>query len=289
MALGLGITMQPADCRGAVFGDKWIASAYHYYNINMSTEPAGGMDNVTFVRRMFSDATGGASQLFTYEYMLHAPLIQRYVHLYTGKPSDTHIAVMCPTTDYRLGADFTPIINASEVLRDYTDFDVLDELLITEGALTSKYKTAVILMGEFVEQTVLDKLEQWVKNGGHLVVCAPTAMHNVEGVSWPLLNMQKLGSGRITVIPAEADYHQWIAKLIPAVDEELLNDGVKDGVWIAVRGKQTLLFNTTNQPVNPTSAVEGVKWHILCLGVGLEKLIFYTTFLQFLGVLVGAD
>ncbi len=249
MAQGMGITMQPADCRGAVFGDKWTASAYNHYKINMSTEPAGGMDNITFVRRMFSDATGGASQLFTYEYMQHAPLIQRYVHLYTGKPGDTHIAVLCPTTDYRLGADFTPIINASEVLRDYTDFDVLDELLIIDGALTSKYKTAVILMGEYVEQTVLDKLEHWVKSGGQLVICAPTSMHNVEGVTWSLLNMQKLGSGRITVIPAEADYHQWIAKLIPAVDEELLNDGVKDGVWVAVRCKQTLLFNTTNQPV----------------------------------------
>ena len=46
---------------GAVFGDKWMGTAYQYYGVKECTEPAGGLDGKSFVRRMFSDASCGAA------------------------------------------------------------------------------------------------------------------------------------------------------------------------------------------------------------------------------------
>src|ERR1035438_8900593 len=138
MARPYHVVLQPADCQGAVFGDKWVGTAYQFYGVKECTEPAGGLDAPSFARRMFSDASCGAAQFFTYEFESHAADIQRYVHLFTGKPGDTEIAVYCPTTLYRLGGNLQSPIGAGYPLRDLCEFDVLDELLIADGALPPK-------------------------------------------------------------------------------------------------------------------------------------------------------
>ena len=87
-----------------------MGTAYQYYGVKECTEPAGGLDDKAFAQRQFSDASCGARQLFTYEFEAHAPAIQKWVHLYTGKPGETEIAVLCPTTLYRLGGNLDPTI-----------------------------------------------------------------------------------------------------------------------------------------------------------------------------------
>ncbi len=110
MAEKYGIVLQPADCQGAYFGDKWVGTAYQFYGVTLSTEPASSLNTADFTRRLFSDASVGAKQIFTYEFDQHIPEIHKYVHLVTGKPGDTQIAVLCPTTLYRLGGDLKPTI-----------------------------------------------------------------------------------------------------------------------------------------------------------------------------------
>jgi len=255
MAAKYGIVLQPADCQGAVFGDKWVGTAYHFYGVKLSTEPAGGLDRNGFVRRMFSDASCGASQLFTYAFDQHAPDIRKYAHLMTGRPGDTSVAVLCPTTLYRLGGDLGPTIRAADSLRDFTDFDVLDELLILDGALTKRYRALVIppgiippgiipggTDGDYVEQAVLDRIEAWVREGGTLIVAADIPIRNVEGAAWPLANTTKLGLGNVITAGEKTD--RLHAALAP-----FATDGVIDGVWTTKRGTETLLYNTTDHPV----------------------------------------
>jgi hypothetical protein len=62
-------------------------------------------------------------------------------------PGETDIAVYCPTTLYRLGSDLKPTIDSARQLRDLCDYDVLDELLIDDGALNEKYKMLVMFSG----------------------------------------------------------------------------------------------------------------------------------------------
>lgn len=110
MAKGSGVVLQPADAQGAIFGDKWIGTAYQFYGVKQCTEQAGDLIDRAFMQRMFSDASCGVAQLFTYDYARYAPNIQKYIHLYTGKPGETEIAVYCPTTLYRLGVNLYPTI-----------------------------------------------------------------------------------------------------------------------------------------------------------------------------------
>ncbi|MEO6182361.1 MAG: family 14 glycosylhydrolase, partial [Verrucomicrobiota bacterium] len=46
-----GIVLQPADCQGAIFADKWMGTAYQFYGVKESTEPAGNLGEIGFVQR----------------------------------------------------------------------------------------------------------------------------------------------------------------------------------------------------------------------------------------------
>src|SRR5438445_2344627 len=145
------IVLQTSDCQGEDFGEKLMGTAYQFYGVKECSEPAGDLDDKGFVRRVFSDASCGASQLFSYQFERHSTNIQKYVRLFTGKSGDTEIAVYCPTTFYRLGGDLQPTIDAAYPLRDLCEFDVLDELLITDGALTTnRYKALILFQADIV-------------------------------------------------------------------------------------------------------------------------------------------
>ena len=266
MAGKYGIVMQPADCMGACFGDKWVGTAYHFYGVRLSTEPAGGMDHKTFVRRMFSDASCGASQIFTYEFNGHAADIQQYAHLYTGKSVDTDVALLCPTTLYRLWGDLWPTIGAADRLRDLTDFDVLDELLVLDGALGKRYRTLIMMQADFVEQAVLDKIEAWVHAGGRLVVFGKAGIANVEGDTWSATEIgdatgdvrsQKLGRGvvvRMDSFPANDGALEPLRRALP----DLIGaDSKFDGVWVTRRGSQVLILNKSDSPVTRRVTIAG--------------------------------
>ncbi|HEY7120303.1 MAG TPA: family 14 glycosylhydrolase [Tepidisphaeraceae bacterium] len=244
-----GIVLQPADCAGAVFADKWLATAYRFYGVKLGTEPAGGLDDKTFVRRVFSDASCGASQIFTYEFERHAADIRKYAHLYTGEAGQAQVAVFCPTTWYRLGGDVTPTIRACDRLRDVCEFDVLDELLITDGALTpSRYKALVIFQGEVVDQPVLDRLDRFRTDGGRIVVVGDGAVRNVEGRDWA-------GAGAVVRTAAAAGKTAWVDEVARQVEGLKGVDGRRNGVWTTRRGRQLLLFNSTDKAVH--TSVDG--------------------------------
>ena len=256
MAAKYGIVLQPADCIGAYFGDKWLGTAYRFYGVPLSTEPAGSLDRNTFVRRMFSDASAGAEQLFTYEYDQHVPQIKEYIHLFTGEFAETELSVLCPTTFYRLGADLGPTIRASYPLRELTDFDVLDELIVLDGALDKRYRTLLIAQGDYIDQPVLDKIEAWVRAGGALVVCGIKPIRNVEGKDWSLLpedfasgKKVKAGKGavvRFAEIPTDNAGFEWLYSAF-TLDHPM--DGKFDGLCTSVRGKETLLYNGNDKPI----------------------------------------
>ena len=240
MAQPYGIVLQPADCQGAVFGDKWVGTAYQFYGIKQCTEPAGGLDEKSFVRRMFSDASSGASQLFTYEFEQHAATVQKYIQLFTGKSGDTDIAVYCPTTLYRLGASLQWTIEGSVALRDLCEFDVLDELLIADGALTTnRYKTLLVFQADIVEQDILDRLTSYLRGGGRIVILGNTQPSNVEGHTWTALPK----ATRI-ITGSERDWRRDLAvhlKQLKGYDGEL------DGVWTCRRAEEAFFYNSSKK------------------------------------------
>jgi len=246
MAQPYRIVLQPADCRGAVFGDKWMGTAYQFYGVKECTEPAGDLDQTGFVRRMFSDAASGASQLFSYQFATHAPDIRKYIHLFTGKPGETEIAVYCATTLYRLGGNLEPTIQAAYPLRDLCDFDVLDELLIADGALTTnRYTALVIFQADIVDQPILDKIDAYRRAGGKVIAAGHDPVMNVEGTPWP-------GAEQLKRVAPLAKDRAWLRELSAQLAGRKGVDGQLDGLWVCRRGSQVFAFNSGAKSVETT-------------------------------------
>jgi hypothetical protein len=254
MAAPFKIVIQPADCQGAIFADKWMGTAYQFYGVKECTEPAGGLDAKSFVRRMFSDAAAGAAQLFTYEFESHALDIQKYVHLYTGKSGETEIALFCPTTLYRLGGNLQPTIRAAPLLRDLCDFDVLDELLIADGALTPRrYKALIIFQGDIVDEPILRKMRLFLRGGGKIIQAGNAPIKDVEGKIWP-------ESTLVTRIsPLGSKDPGWRKELALLISTDKGVDGRLDGLWTCRRGTQVFVFNSTAKPVETNIEGEAVR------------------------------
>ncbi|MEP6662398.1 MAG: family 14 glycosylhydrolase [Verrucomicrobiota bacterium] len=253
MAKGLGVVLQPADAQGAIFADKWIGTAYQFYGIKEGTEQAASLIDRAFMQRMFSDAACGVSQLFTYDYPHYAPVVQNYIHLYTGKPGETEIALYCPTTLYRLGVNLHPTIVASYPLRDICDYDVLDELLISDGALTTKrYQALVLFQAEIIDQPILKKIEAFQRAGGKVILTGETEIKNVEGESWR-------SAAKITrIAPLEKD-KIWPKEMTARLAGYKGFEGKLDGLWTSKRGSEIFVFNSTDQPVETKMEGKAVK------------------------------
>ena len=235
-----GVVLQPADWQGKYFGDKWVATAYQFYHVPLGTEPAGGLDHNGFVTRLFSDASCGTKQLFTYEFDQHADDIRKYAHLVTGVPGETEVAVLCPTTFYRLGGDLKPTIEWSRKLRDLSDFDVLDELLILDGALRNeRYKILVCFQADYIDKPVLDRIDSFIAGGGIVLVAGQTVPQNVEGKPWP----------QPKVIYGRAKPLDQFRKLADANNFRGY-DTAADGVWTTRRNDQLIMLNTAAKPVS---------------------------------------
>jgi len=237
------VVLQPADCQGAVFADKWVGTAYQYYGVKEGTEPAGDLGTNDFVRRVFSDASCGAAQFFTYQFEMHASAMQKYVQLYTGKPGETEVAVYCPTTLYRLGDPLRTTITAAPGLRDLCEFDVLDELLITDGALTTRrYKALLMFQGEIIDRPILDKIDKFQRAGGKVVTIGKLAVQDVEGRPWnPPVPVTQLS-------PRGKD-SPWRNELAVQIAGLKGVDGQLDGLWTCRRGKQVFIYNSTDKSV----------------------------------------
>jgi hypothetical protein len=237
------VVLQPADCQGAVFADKWVGSAYQFYGVKEGAEPAGDLRENDFVRRMFSDASCGVAQFFTYQFDMHASNMQKYVRLYTGKPGETEVAVYCPTTLYRLGDELRTTISAGAGLRDLCEFDVLDELLISDGALSaSHYKVLVMFQGDIIDRPILDKIDKFQRAGGRVVTIGKLDVHDVEGRPWisrmPVKQLSPRGTNST-----------WRNELAVEVAGLKGVDGQLDGLWTCRRGKQVFVYNSTSNSV----------------------------------------
>jgi hypothetical protein len=128
------------------------------------------------------DACNGATEMFSYEWDKHKLDGLKWIHLYDGVPSITDVAVYCPTTWYRMNGDLWPMIRAADSLRDITDFEVADEVLIRDDYLSkAKIRVLIWLRGPVVERPVLEKIIQWVESGGILVSAEVTTPTDVEG------------------------------------------------------------------------------------------------------------
>ena len=222
------IIITVADRGGNYFWDKFYTSASQFYGCRFMSCPAGpGLSDAALVARIFSDASGGIDGYEDYPENIWpgANVWKEYSKCLTGKKAVVETAVFLPTSEsylqeYPLATrelGLAPTIDGAVMMRDISDYDVVDERLVQDGAL-EKYRFLVIFQGNTVEKNTMEKIAKWVKGGGVLIARNFGPMATVEGDS-------SIYNGLFKAAPASMET---IFNFSPPVSSEI-NVGSKDG------------------------------------------------------------
>ncbi|MBI4101550.1 MAG: beta-galactosidase [Candidatus Nealsonbacteria bacterium] len=96
--------------------------------------------------------------------------MKKYLPLFDGEIPEISSAVFFPNTSLAFDSSLViSLYNRCAQLRDKLDFDLVDETLIKEGAL-SRYKHLLVLEGEIPSGEVKSKVEEWQRQGGVLAL-----------------------------------------------------------------------------------------------------------------------
>lgn len=271
-----GIAMQSADSHGAYWADKWTSTAYAFYGVPYRTEAAGGLDENAFIARTFTDISCGASRLFTYQIEKHLPAAMNYLHLFTGERGKTDVALLAPTTIYYLNGDVMPSIEAGMALRDRFDYDVLDELLVNDGALPP-YRVLIAIGCNVIEENTIEKIKAWVEQGGVLLWTDAADVRTIsdESIDWlATATPEGAALGQGFVYTCEASSKTLSLAADPLVFEKTTArhprplprlDATSDSVWLTEREHELLLFNNGSDPVR-----KSVNWNHITHEVTIE-------------------
>ena len=267
------------------FYTKRVATAARYYGLSgFSSEPQDGEAPVEAIAfAAFKDLTTAVTLHFDYapNMVRGRDSIEAERRLWRGEYPEIDTALFFSTTAHRLddrrreqGFSGYPdnLVPLTEGLRDVVDYDVVDERLVADGAL-SNYRVLVWPIGFVAEAATLSQLRAWVEGGGVLVVGNLANVATVEGdrgafADLPTGTVISVGSG--TIIDTNGDIDQLAAlvatrgyvqlgaisssSLLPPVDR------LADGVLVSEFDDGIMLFNTTNTTVTKELSIPLGEW-----------------------------
>ncbi len=263
---------------------KRVSTACHHYGTRYYTEPPGDVPPAAQVDRLFHDAANGAQVFFDYPPNMDRAREQMRMyglHL-TGARPVVDVALYNPTVWHRLweGRGNFPELTylLGELGRDQFDYDVLDEYLVRDGALT-RYRVLVWVEGDVTERFALQAVERWVRAGGVLVVRDGLRVEDVEKRTdiWDRLRPGPLGRGLVIAAGATgatpvdqamslADTVTRTAYHLSDIDRTRRNapliDGVRDGVRAVLLPDRILYLNSGDVAVTKRVSLRPVDWPV---------------------------
>ncbi len=260
---------------------KNISTPAHFYKIPYITEPPGDMNRNEEINRIWSDASNGIDTYFDYpQNLLGAKdVFHKYGDYLDGSKPVCDSAVFFPTSDHRLRTEHWPArtIHGVNVLREFIDYDLVDERLIREKALR-KYKILIAYDGNIMEKSTIKALTEWIKSGGVMFIRDFGNIETVEGDKeiyksfYPSLELsernmphltRRIGKGYVTLIPSKPD--DWrdfaaevsglahnLSRNYPGTTDTILIDGKYDGVLTTLFKNRILLINQGDEPIQKT-------------------------------------
>ena len=213
-------------CVGFLYTKRMATICRHYQPPAVSSEPGGGQTPEAVTLNLFKDLTTGVTWHFDYpdnnESVPGSFSTARALWKHGDYPL-VDCAVFFPTTYHRLlpeaaenlqgeGATGYPgyppgLISFAESLRSVLDYDVVDETLIAEGAL-SRYRVLIWPIGDTALEATLTEMVEWVRRGGVLLVPDVAAVHAFESGAHALMDagagggVSSMGAGCIVAVPA---------------------------------------------------------------------------------------
>jgi hypothetical protein len=134
------------------------------------------------------------------------------------------------------------IYSGALFLRDFFDFDLVDEQMIEDDIL-QKYRFLIHLDGEWTSVKTLRKIEEWISRGGVFISC-----RKLRSVEEPVVELpiSKIGDGyhirvclhRIKDLVLNQG-HRYPWKGIPNID------GTRDGIYATLFRDRILYYNST--------------------------------------------
>ncbi|MDE2127369.1 MAG: beta-galactosidase [Armatimonadetes bacterium] len=204
---GIRITNEGSNYRDNFSYTRWVASACRQYGAYFSFEPAGGVDAGGVVARIYNAAASGALGLHYYYGNLfgsaeaHANFV-RYAPEFRSRGPLLSIGLYYPETWIRL--HHNDFLGIAQNLRSYTDYAFASDGQITDGAL-SRLRVLLLPKAGVMERSILDRIVQWVRAGGILIVPAglePIATPDGTVISSVLQECEaRPGAGRVAKLP----------------------------------------------------------------------------------------
>lgn len=184
---GVRITNEASDYGMNYMLTRQVATSCRFYGSFYGFEPAGGVSTDAITARVYNATASGADELFTYDPEPEGERGAKYRELrkyLVKREPDVEVAYFLNRTSWDLGR-LSAYWQGGTSLRTVTDFDIVDERLITAGVLEHK-RVLFWLDGPIVEQATAHLLEKWVRAGGVLVLHNRARIETVEGLplSW---------------------------------------------------------------------------------------------------------
>jgi len=166
---------------------KRIITAAKYYDSPVWLEPPypPALDAVGNTTMIFEALCCGATGFYNWSRSIHQHLdiYEKYKDLMNVERPIVDTAVLFPLCDHRLRRDshFPEIFQQGcAEIRKITDFDVLDDNLISDGALQN-YRRLIIMEGNVIEQPTFEAIRRWIEQGGVLLGYDVGPVRTVEG------------------------------------------------------------------------------------------------------------
>ena len=212
---GVRITNEGSNYTNNFVITRWVASAGKHYGAYFSFEPAGAEDETGIVARIYNATASGANQLHDYNPNVvssQSRIEAQRKHIkwlfHVPKPI-VPVALWYPNVAMTL--QWGGYFPKAQMLRDYVDYDYVDETMLRSGALAHN-KILVILHGSVMEKDDAKLLSEWIEKGGRAIVMGVDRFESVEATSEPETMLfgdarsgRSLGKGEIARVKNEEE------------------------------------------------------------------------------------
>jgi len=184
----LGLSCQsPGDI--GYFPTRRVSSACRHYKVPYYTEPPDSVSADRELNRIFMDISNGVETWF--DYLPNTDGARHHFRAYkkhiTGQPPRSNVAVWHPTLDHWLHPDqfwSKPIYDIADQLRDMMAYEIVDDRMISSGALDTLNVKQLILGGaDWLDSKAWTNVHNWVEAGGVLVVLSDKPIADIDGAT----------------------------------------------------------------------------------------------------------
>ena len=154
---------------------RMVSSATRLYGGYYTNEPAGDNTYKGVAGRVFDIVSGGGRGVYFKGLYLDKPkvtlaglVLSDFAKYMKPNTPRLTVAALMPNSSIILNEQsLNQFLDRTAKLRDILDFEFIDENMISDGLLRN-FKAVIILSGNILEVSTLEKLKDWVENGGVL-------------------------------------------------------------------------------------------------------------------------